>query len=111
MGDDFYCEQALSGRTQVRKIIETDTVLAFEHTRPAYTVHLVVIPKRHVLSLIDLGDGGDQLLLDVMTVVRQVAAAVKDEHGACRVVTNMGRYQESQHWHVHVLSGEPLPTA
>jgi histidine triad (HIT) family protein len=28
------------------------------------------------------------------------------EHGACRVLTNLGRYQESKHLHFHVNSGE-----
>ena len=36
------------------------------------------------------------------------AAAVTAEHGACRVLTNLGRYQDSKHLHFHVNSGTPL---
>ena len=39
--------------------------------------------------------------------VRQVATAVEAEHGACRVLTNLGRYQDSKHLHFHVNSGKP----
>ncbi|KAB7835544.1 HIT family protein [Streptomyces mobaraensis] len=100
---DFYCDEALSGRTPVVVVAETNTVLAFEHTRPAHPVHIVVVPKRHTPSLTDLGEGGVRLLGEVMAVVRQVAARVCEEHGAASVVTNLGDYQDSSHLHFHVL--------
>lgn len=108
MSNDFYCDEVLSGRTPVRKVVETENVLAFHHTRPFYPVHVVVIPKRHVGSLLVLGEDDDALLLELIGVVRQVASQVVDEHGACRVVTNLGEYQESKHLHWHVASGQPL---
>lgn len=108
MSDDFYCDEALSGRTPVQVVIETDDVLAFHHTRPFWPVHVVVVPKLHVPSLTNLGDGSVELLTKVIEVVRAVAADVEAEHGACRVLTNLGRYQDSKHLHFHVNSGEPL---
>jgi histidine triad (HIT) family protein len=103
---DFYCDEVLSGRTPVQRVVETEQVLAFHHTRPAYPVHIVVIPKQHVASLIAPGADDAGLVLELLDVIRQVAAQVVAEHGACRVVTNLGRYQESQHWHWHVVSGD-----
>ena len=108
MSDDFYCEEALSGKTRVDVVLETDDVLAFHHTRPFWPVHIVVVPKRHVPSLIDLGGADDALLHKVLAVVRAVAERVTREHGACRVLTNLGRYQDSKHLHFHVNSGDPL---
>jgi len=43
-----------------------------------------------------------------LAVVRRVAEQVTREHGACRVLTNLGRYQDFKHLHFHVNSGEPL---
>jgi histidine triad (HIT) family protein len=43
--NDFYCDEVLSGLTPVEKVAETESVLAFRHTRPYYPVHIVVIPK------------------------------------------------------------------
>ena len=108
MTNDFYCEEVLSGRTPVEKVFETEGALAFRHTRPFYPVHVVVIPKRHVASLLALGEGDDALLLELLRVVRHVASLVLEERGACRVLTNLGEYQESKHLHWHVASGEPL---
>ena len=67
-----------------------------------------MIPKQHVPSLLDLGEGGEVLLTHIMQVARAVAAQVLDEHGACRVLTNLGAYQDSKHLHFHVSAGEPL---
>lgn len=107
MSDDFYCDEVLSGKTSVRVVRETGEVLAFHHTRPFWPVHIVVIPKEHVASLVDLGDGGEAILSRLLEVVRDVASEVVKEHGACRVLTNLGQYQDSKHLHFHVNSGEP----
>src|ERR1051325_8362905 len=106
MTEDFYCDEVLSGRTAVRVVRETDNVLAYHHTRPFWPVHIVVIPKRHISSLVSLAETGKHLLLELLGVVREVAEEVLAEHGACRVLTNLGRYQDSKHLHWHVSSGE-----
>jgi histidine triad (HIT) family protein len=108
MSDDFYCDEALSGRTPVRVIEQNEHVLAFEHTRPFWPVHVVVVPRRHVPSLVDLGGEPESLLAEVLAVVRRVAERMTREHGACRVLTSLGRYQDSKHLHFHVCVGDPL---
>ena len=108
MSDDFYCDEVLSGNTQVSTIKETENVLAYYHTRPFWPTHIVVIPKRHVASLLTLEASDSALLLELMSVVQEVAAGVIAKQGACRVITNLGKYQDSKHLHFHVCAGEPL---
>jgi histidine triad (HIT) family protein len=108
MTNDFYCDQVLSGETEVRIVTETANVLAYHHTRPFWPVHIVVIPKRHVGSLLPIEDEDVPLLLELLAVIREVATKVVTEKGACRVLTNLGEYQESKHLHWHVCAGEPL---
>lgn len=108
MSEDFYCDEALSGKTKIDIVAETDDVLAFHHTRPFWPVHIVVVPKTHIPSLTDLGDEPEDLVDKVFAVVRTVAAEIEKSHGACRVLTNLGRYQDSKHLHFHVISGEPF---
>ncbi len=107
MTDDFYCDEVLSGKTSVDVVLETEAVLAYHHTRPFWPVHIVVIPKSHVPSLTDLGDAPPGLLAELMEAVRTVARQVEAQHGAARVLTNLGRYQDSKHLHFHVNSGDP----
>ncbi|MEK3734074.1 MULTISPECIES: HIT family protein [Paenibacillus] len=108
MTDDFYCDEVLNGRTAVQKVFETERVLAFHHTRPYYPVHIVVIPKRHIASLVTLEEADNPLLIEMMDIIKQVANQVVAEHGAARVNTNLGNYQDSKHLHFHVVFGEPL---
>ena len=105
MSSDFYCEQVLSGKTEVSKVLETENVLAYYHTRPAYEVHIVVIPKKHIASLITIAEEDNSLLLELLSVVKKVAAVVVENNGACRVITNLGNYQDSKHLHWHVVYG------
>jgi len=108
MSNDFYCDEVLSGKTEVRIVMETDNVLAYRHTRPFWPEHIVVIPKRHIGSLLTIKDEDAPLLLELFSVIRAVAARIVDEHGACRVLTNLGDYQDSKHLHWHVSFGGPL---
>lgn len=107
MTSDFYCDEALSGKTRISIVHETDDVLAFHHTRPFWPVHIVVIPKAHIPSLLDLGEHSMDTVHKVLDVVRLVAAEVSAKHGAARVLTNLGEYQDSKHLHFHVNYGEP----
>ena len=108
MTEDFYCDEVLSGRTAVRIVRETGNGLAYHHTRPFWPAHIVVIPRRHIPSLLALEESDNELLLELLAVVREVAKEVLAEHGACRVLTNLGKYQDSKHLHWHVSAGDPL---
>jgi histidine triad (HIT) family protein len=108
MSEDFYCEEVLSGKTIVNKVYETENVLAYHHTRPFYPLHIVVIPKTHISSLFSLEESDNALLIELFSVIKRVASIVVSEHGACRVLTNLGKYQDSKHLHWHVACGEPL---
>ena len=55
-----------------------------------------------------LEESDDDLLIEMLSVVKRIASQVVAEHGGCRVVTNLGRYQDSKHLHWHVSSGAPL---
>ncbi|MCG3164067.1 MAG: putative HIT-like protein [Acidobacteria bacterium] len=108
MTEDFYCDEALSGRTPISKALETDNVLAFHHTRPFWPVHIVVVPKRHISSLLTLEPGDNDLLIELFDVIKKIAAQVAAEHGGARVLTNLGKYQDSKHLHFHINFGDPL---
>lgn len=106
--EDFYCDEVLSGKTAVEKVLETDNTLAFYHTRPFYDVHIVVIPKKHVTSLIDVKAEEIDLLADLFSVLQKVSKQVNEKYGACKVSTNIGEYQSNKHMHWHVHFGNRI---
>jgi histidine triad (HIT) family protein len=93
--NDFYCDEVVSGNIQVDKVKETEYILAFHHTKPFYPIHVVAIPKKHIPSLTALEESDHGLLLELMLVIKEVAAEVTEEHGSCKVLTNLGTYQDS----------------
>lgn len=104
---DFYCEQVLNGLRAVDVVFEDENVLAYHHTRPFFSAaHIVIVPKLHVSSLLD--PAAAPLLPNLLAVVRSVAADVVAEHGAARVLTNLGSYQDSKHLHWHVYAGKDV---
>ncbi|MGP9537533.1 HIT domain-containing protein [Brachybacterium sp. AOP43-C2-M15] len=104
-GDDFYCDVALPDPSALDVLHEDEHTLAFRHTRPFWAVHVVVIPKKHISSLTAAGPADEVELSALLRTVQEVARGVEAEHGAAAVLTNLGRYQDSKHLHVHVHSG------
>lgn len=104
MKSNFYSDEVLSGRTPVDVVASTPRSLAFRHTRPSYPVHIVVIPRKHIRSLTSVTDDDAEDFQDLMDLVRAVARDVERDHGRCKVTTNLGSYQDSDHlhWHVYV---------
>jgi len=107
-GDDFYCDVALPGARDLEVVHEDDRVLAYHHTRPFWPTHVVVVPKRHIASFTTVGEQDEADVRALLAVVQLVARRVETAEGAAGVLTNLGRYQDSKHLHVHVYAGEPL---
>jgi histidine triad (HIT) family protein len=104
-GDDFYCDVAFPNLDALDVVERTERVVAFHHTRPHWEHHVVVVPLKHIGSLTTLGPDDGPDAAELLAVVTRVAARFEREHGAARVLTNLGRYQDSKHLHVHVAAG------
>jgi|SRR3989344_3428370 len=106
-GNDFYCDVVLKDTIPFKIEYESENVLAFHHTRPHWPVHIVVIPKKHISSFTSFSSEENPILLEIFEVLKTIAGKVEKEHGAARILTNLGNYQDSKHVHWHVNSGEP----
>ena len=106
-GNDIYCDVILKDLIPLKKEYESKNVIAFHHGRPSWPVHIVVVPKKHISSFITLAPEDMPILLEIIEVLKTLASKVEKEHGAARILTNLGKYQESKHLHFHISSGEP----
>jgi histidine triad (HIT) family protein len=104
---DFYCEEALSGKTPIDKLYESEHVLAFYHTRPSYATHIVIIPKKHILDLPSFSDDDLEILNEIMKVARDLSRGL-DKSAGIKLLTNIGTFQETPHAHFHLVVGEKL---
>ena len=88
---------------------EDDLCLAFHDVAPQAPVHLLVIPKQPIPSLVEVTDADKPLLGHLMAVASSVARKLGLDDGY-RLVVNCGRDggQTVHHLHVHLLGGRSL---
>ena len=109
MADCLFCK--IIERTIPANIVyEDERVLAFDDINPQAPTHVLVIPKRHIPSLNDIGTEDDQILGEL---VRRAAAIAKDRGlsaGGFRTVFNTNRDagQTVFHVHLHLLGGRSM---
>jgi len=108
--NDMYCEDVISKKIPVEVVKETDSVLAFHHTKPRWKTHIVVTPKKHFESLIDLANSSDDTLIkELLSVSAEVAESIESGEGGCVISTSVGSDQHSKHFHVDIHHGEEIP--
>ncbi len=101
----LFCK-IVRGEVPSRKVHEDEHVLAFHDIHPLAPVHLLVIPKQHIASLMEADDTHREALGRMLAVAGRLAR----EHGSpdgFRTIINTGRVggQEVYHLHAHILGG------
>jgi histidine triad (HIT) family protein len=88
---------------------EDEVCIAIHDISPKAPVHLLVVPKKEIVSLADLTPEDAAIMGHLMMVVQTVAVATGLAQGY-RVVINCGADggQEVPHIHLHVLGGRRL---
>jgi histidine triad (HIT) family protein len=91
-------------------VYRDDRVVAFRDINPRAPLHVLLVPTKHIPSLLDLSEEDDAL---IGYLVRKAAQIARDEGVAergFRLVTNTGPEagQSVGHVHVHLLGGRPL---
>ncbi len=103
---DFYCDFVLNNKISVERLMETENVIAFYHTKPSWTFHVVIVPKRHISNLIELED------TDLIKEIFELARAIIIEKGLkdtnYKIITNGGDFQDEKHLHFHLVSGSKI---
>lgn len=91
-------------------VYEDELSLAFHDVSPQAPVHVLVIPKKPIVSLDAATEEDMQLLGHLQWVIRQVARELNIHETGYRVVTNCGADggQSVYHIHYHLLGGRPL---
>ena len=106
MAECIFC-QIVEGAIPSRKLYEDDQVIAFDDMNPQARVHVLVVPKRHLVSLDDTQDSDTALLGQLLIVCAKMARERGIVESGYRVVANTGRGagQTVFHLHWHVLGG------
>lgn len=84
--------------------------VAFRDLNPQAPIHALVVPRRHIAALRDIGATDAPLIGELLVLASTVARQAGLHDGGFRIVVNDGADagQTVFHLHLHVLGGRPL---
>jgi len=87
-------------------VFENDEVIAIKDIYPKAPVHILIIPKKHIISINHIGEGDIDLVGGLFLIAKQIAAEKKID--GYKLLFNVGAKagQIIDHLHLHLLAGE-----
>ena len=109
MAECIFCD-IIADRKPAVKIYENDILLAIEDIYPRTPVHLLIMPKRHVPTLLDIEPADTVWVSTVPFVANQLARERGIAERGYRLIANVnqGGGQVIFHVHFHVMGGRHL---
>jgi histidine triad (HIT) family protein len=108
--DCLFCKIA-AGEIPSDIVYQDEQVVAFKDISPAAPVHVLVIPKKHIASLLELQAADAKLAAHILTeVVPKLAKKLAIDEKGFRLVANTKEDggQTVNHLHFHLLGGRSL---
>ena len=109
MSECLFCG-IVEGRAKANVVYQDDAIVAFKDIAPRAPVHILIIPRKHLASVTDVGEQDRNLVGQIF----QVAAKLAREQGIAdtgyRIVVNSGADagQSVFHLHYHLLGGRRM---
>lgn len=109
MTDCIFCRIA-NGELDAKIVDQDDEFVAFHDVNPQAPVHVLIIPRQHVETLLDLDSDHTELLGRMQLKAIEVARQLGLSESGFRLVTNCleGGGQSVFHIHSHLLGGRRL---
>ncbi len=91
-------------------VYEDERVIAFKDVNPAAPIHILVVPKKHIVNLLEVSKEDSDLISYMYQVINTIAIENGFAENGFRVIVNCGKDsgQEVMHLHFHVLAGKKL---
>lgn len=91
-------------------VYEDEKIIAFNDVNPAAPIHILVVPKKHIETLLDVSEEDSSLIAHIYNVINKIAREKGFAENGFRVIANCGKDsgQEVMHIHFHVLAGRTL---
>ena len=106
MSDCLFCK-IIEGKIAAKKVYEDDLALAFEDINPQAPVHILVIPKKHIPTALDIEKNDHDLIGHLVDVANRIAKDKGIAERGYRMVMNCNpeSVQTVYHIHLHMLGG------
>jgi histidine triad (HIT) family protein len=109
MSDCLFCD-IVEGRVKGDVVCRDESVVAFRDIRPRAPVHILIVPRKHVATILDLDVNDQALIGQIFLVIAKLAREQGIAESGFRVVVNSGADagQTVFHLHFHLLGGRPF---
>ena len=109
MSPCLFCDIA-DGRVPSTEVRSDPDFLAFRDIAPQAPVHILVVPRRHIVGLSTLTAEDADLVGRLLVFGREIATAEGLDEAGYRFVINCGEEggQTVDHLHLHILGGRPM---
>jgi histidine triad (HIT) family protein len=87
----------------VKRLYETDALMAFYHPKPTHAVHILIVPKRAYASLVTVAPDDAAFMQDVFGAVHKLVHELNLE-ADYRLICNGGKHQDVPQLHFHLVS-------
>jgi len=91
-------------------IFEDKDVIAFNDINPIAPVHVLVIPKKHIASVVGAAQEDTLLMGKLIMTAKKIADDLKISEKGYKLLIRVGKGggQEVEHIHLHLLGGAKL---
>ncbi len=109
MSDCLFCKIE-KGDIPAEKVYDDDSVFAISDINPQAPVHLLIIPKKHYSTILELDEKDQELVGSVFSAANCLAKDYGLDQSGFRVVVNCGAEagQSVFHVHYHLLGGRAM---
>jgi histidine triad (HIT) family protein len=94
----------------VQRLRETKSLVAFHHPKPSYPIHILIVAKRAISTLLAMTPADNDFILDLIPTVQSLVTEFQLEQAGYRLIVNGGHYQDVGQLHFHLVSGQPIDT-
>jgi len=103
-------ERIAAGEIPAQVVRKDDDVLAIRDINPQAPVHILVIPRKPIPRIGQVGANDAALLGKLLLAAREIAREEGIEESGYRLVINNGPNagESVPHLHVHLLGGRPM---
>ena len=109
MDDCIFCK-IIKGEIPSEKVYEDEEILAFKDIKPSAPIHILVVPKKHIATLMEINNENMYLMENIMKAIQQIAKEQNVAENGFRLIANCGpdSGQEVMHIHFHLLAGKKM---
>ena len=107
--DCMFCK-IIQNKIPAKRVYEDDSILAFEDVSPQAPVHILIIPKKHIPTSLEIEESDNELIGRMVQVANRIATDREVAGRGFRIVMNCNREagQTVFHLHLHLLAGRAM---